>query len=62
MCIRDRIMGSNELNRGVVLIKDLELGSRISSQIKSHKEWKDQPAQVEISRENLIDYITKLPK
>ena len=56
------IMGSNELNRGVVLIKDLELGSRISSQIKSHKEWKDQPAQVEISREKLIDYITKLPK
>ena len=27
-------MGSNELNKGVVQIKDLELGSRISSHIK----------------------------
>ena len=55
------IMGSNELNKGVVQIKDLELGSRISSHIKSHEEWKDQPAQVEISREKLIDYITNYP-
>ena len=55
------IMGSNEFNRGVVQIKDLELGSRISSQIKSHEEWKDQPAQVEILREKLIDYITNYP-
>ena len=55
------IMGSNEFNRGVVQIKDLELGSRISSQIKSHEEWKDQPAQVEISREKLIDYIINYP-
>ena len=55
------IMGSNELNKGVVQIKDLELGSRISRNIKSHEEWKDQPAQVEISREKLIDYIINYP-
>ncbi len=56
------IVGSEEFDRDVVQIKDLELGSKISSQIKTNKEWKNQPAQVEIKRERMIEYIKKLPK
>ena len=56
------IMGSQELNRNVVQIKDLELGSKISTEINTHLEWKEQPAQVEIPREQLIDYIMKISK
>ena len=56
------IMGSEELKKDVIQIKDLELGSKISSQIKTHEEWKDQPAQVEIKKDELIEYIMKLPR
>ena len=56
------IIGSEELKKDVVQIKDLELGSKISNQIQTHEEWKDQPAQVEIPRGKLIEYIMKLYK
>ena len=56
------IMGSEELKKDVIQVKDLELGSKISRQIKTHEEWKHQPAQVEIKRDKLIEYIMKLPK
>ena len=55
-------MGSEELKKDVIQVKDLELGAKISRQIKTHEEWKHQPAQVEIKRDKLIEYITKLPK
>ncbi len=56
------IIGSEEFNKDVVQIKDLELGSKISSQIKTNKEWKNQPAQVEIPRHNLVKYVLNLSK
>ena len=56
------IIGSEELKNDVIQIKDLELGSKISSQIQTHEEWKDQPAQVEIPRAKLIEYMMKLYK
>ena len=56
------IMGSEELKKDVIQVKDLELGAKISRQIKTHEEWKHQPAQVEIKRDKLIEYIMKLPK
>ena len=40
-------------------VKDLELGARISRTIKTNDEWKDQPAQIEISRKDLVQYIQK---
>ena len=55
-------MGSEELKKDVIQLKDLELGAKISRQIKTHEEWKHQPAQVEIKRDKLIEYIMKLPK
>ena len=53
------IAGSNEFEKGNVQVKDLELGARISRTIKTNDEWKDQPAQIEISRKDLVQYIQK---
>ena len=54
------IMGSNELNKGVVQIKDLELGRKLSAGISSNEEWKEQPAQFPVKREALIEKILEL--
>jgi len=54
------IAGSQEFEKGNVQIKDLELGSRISSTIKTNQEWKGQPAQTEVSRSDLVEHIKKL--
>ena len=54
------IAGSQEFAKGNVQIKDLELGSRISSTIKTNQEWKGQPAQTEVSRSDLVEHIKKL--
>ncbi|TRD23592.1 histidine--tRNA ligase [Palleronia caenipelagi] len=50
------IQGEDEAARGVVQIKDLKLGARLAAEL-SHEEWKDQPAQVEIPLERLVDEI-----
>ena len=53
------VAGSNEFEKGNVQVKDLELGARISSTVKTNEEWKDQPAQIEISRKDLVKHIQK---
>ena len=42
------IQGSDEQARGVVQLKDLDLGARLAADIASNEEWKSQPAQREV--------------
>ena len=50
------IQGSDETARGVVQVKDLILGARIAENA-SLEEWKSQPAQVEVSRGDLVAQV-----
>jgi len=52
------IEGSDEKERGVVLVKDLALGKRLAAEIESNEEWKAQPAQQEILRADLVKFVT----
>ncbi len=47
------IQGSDEAGRGVVQVKDLILGARLA-ETATHEEWKDQPAQAEVPRGDLV--------
>ena len=51
------IEGSDERDRGVVIVKDLALGKKLAAQIESNEEWKAQPAQQEIARADLVAYV-----
>ncbi len=53
------IEGSDEKDRGVVIIKDLALGKKLAADIASNEEWKEQPAQVEIARNRLAEVVTR---
>ncbi|WP_425053185.1 histidine--tRNA ligase [Psychromarinibacter sp. S121] len=50
------IEGEDEKARGVVTVKDLVLGKKLAEGL-SHEEWKEQPAQEEIARGNLLAYV-----
>ncbi|MAQ84541.1 MAG: histidine--tRNA ligase [Maritimibacter sp.] len=50
------IEGEDEKARGVVTVKDLVLGKTLAEGM-SHEEWKEQPAQEEIARGNLLAYV-----
>ena len=54
------IVGSDEFSRGVIQLKDLELGSVLSKEISTNKEWKERTAQTEVTRENLINAVRKM--
>jgi len=51
------IEGSDEKERGVVILKDLALGKKLAAEITSNEEWKEQPAQVEIPRDDLLRVV-----
>ncbi len=51
------IEGSDEQARGVVQIKDLALGARLAANITTNDEWKAQPAQMEIPRDELVAQV-----
>jgi histidyl-tRNA synthetase len=53
------IEGSEEAERGVLQIKDLVLGAKIA-ETATHEEWKDQPAQREVSRTDLVAEVRKI--
>ncbi len=53
------IEGSDEAARGVVQLKDLVLGAKIA-QTATHEEWKDQPAQREVARADLVAEIANM--
>ncbi|MEP2138011.1 MAG: His/Gly/Thr/Pro-type tRNA ligase C-terminal domain-containing protein, partial [Erythrobacter sp.] len=50
------IQGSDEAERGVVQLKDLVLGAKIA-ETATHEEWKDQPAQFEVPRADLVAQV-----
>ncbi len=53
------IAGSEEFDKGVLQIKDLVLGARIA-ETATHEEWKEQPAQFEIARGDLVSKIREM--
>ena len=53
------IQGADETARGVVQVKDLNLGARIAAEA-SHEEWKSQPAQTEVPRHGLVAEIRRI--
>ncbi len=53
------IAGSDEFDAGVVQIKDLVLGAKIA-ETATHEEWKEQPAQFEIKRADLVAEVRKI--
>jgi len=54
------IEGGDEKEAGVVQIKDLALGARLSAEIETTEEWKAQPAQMEIKRSDLVAEVRKM--
>ncbi len=54
------IEGGNEKENGVVQIKDLALGAALAANITTNEEWKAQPAQMEISRADLVAEVGKM--
>ncbi|WP_035845320.1 histidine--tRNA ligase [Allgaiera indica] len=53
------IQGEDEAQRGVVQIKDLILGAKIAAQA-THEEWKEQPAQTEVPRAELVAAVRRI--
>nr|WP_010392603.1 histidine--tRNA ligase [Paracoccus sp. TRP] len=53
------IQGTDEAQRGVVQVKDLILGARIAAEA-SHEEWKAQPAQTEVPRDQLVAEVRRI--
>ena len=53
------IQGGDEALRGVVQVKDLILGARIAAEA-SVEEWKAQPAQTEVAREDLVAEVRRI--
>ena len=51
------IVGSEEVDRGIIQIKDLELGTELSKEIVTNQEWKERPAQIEAQRGDLVAAI-----
>ena len=54
------IVGSEEVDRGIIQLKDLELGTELSKVITTNQEWKERPAQVEAKRADLVVEIKKI--
>ena len=53
------IQGTDEAARGVVQVKDLILGAKIAAEV-SHEEWKSQPAQFEVARDDLVATVRRM--
>ncbi|AZQ68911.1 histidine--tRNA ligase [Silicimonas algicola] len=53
------IQGGDEHAKGVVQVKDLILGAKIA-ETATHEEWKDQPAQFECKREDMVARVHEI--
>ena len=52
------LMGSDEMAKGEVTLKDLHLGAEMAKAIESNEEWREtQPAQVTVSRASLVGSV-----
>ncbi len=54
------IEGGQEKENGVLQIKDLALGARLAAEMTTNEEWKAQPAQIKIKREDLVAEVQKM--
>jgi len=54
------IEGGDEKENGIVQIKDLALGKTLAANITTNEEWKAQPAQMEIKRNDLVAEVRKM--
>ena len=54
------IEGSDEKAKGVLQLKDLALGARLAAEIETPEEWKAQPAQITVSRRDLVEEVRKM--
>ena len=54
------IEGGDEKENGIVQIKDLALGKALAANITTNEEWKAQPAQMEIKRNDLVSEVRKM--
>jgi len=54
------IEGAQEKENGIVQIKDLALGARLAKEITSNEEWKQNAAQFEVSRADLVSEVREL--
>ena len=52
------LLGSNELEKGVVSVRNLKLGKELAAQVTDKKEWRNK-VQAEIKREELVEEIGK---
>ncbi|WP_055662627.1 histidine--tRNA ligase [Jannaschia seosinensis] len=55
------IQGTDEAARGVVQVKDLILGAKIAQEA-SLEEWKENPSQTEVPRDELVPFLQNLLK
>lgn len=53
------LLGENELEKGVVTIRDLNMGKEIASDFADKKEWMKK-AQFEVTRKDLVKKVTEL--
>ncbi len=54
------IEGSEERERGEVQLKDLALGARLAAEIETNEDWKAQPAQISVARDNLVAEVSAM--
>ncbi|MEM6620973.1 MAG: histidine--tRNA ligase [Pseudomonadota bacterium] len=54
------IEGDDERAEGKVTLKDLALGARLAAEIETHEEWKAQPAQVTVTRADLVAEVKSM--
>ncbi|MBL4853288.1 MAG: histidine--tRNA ligase [Robiginitomaculum sp.] len=55
------LMGSDEMERGEVTIKDLELGAQMAKAIKTNEEWKSsRPAQKTAARNDIVAAVREM--
>lgn len=55
------IAGSDEFERGEVTLKDMGLGAKLSEQIESNVQWRqERPAQETVPRANLIEHVRSI--
>ena len=54
------IVGSEEVDQGIIQLKDLKLGTELSKEIKTNQEWKERPAQIEAKRADLVREVKKI--
>jgi histidyl-tRNA synthetase len=55
------IVGSDEIARGVVTIKDLDLGRRLAQDVGDNRAWReDRPGQVSATREDWVGQVRRI--